>query len=567
MTNAGGFEFTEWMRGHVSPDTRGARSHEEYVAAAARGKAAGTSIGVELTIRAADFETFRDDPMHRATLTGTALAPGLGDGQLSVKEGFFDCLSADPEHPDTKNMWYRMVLSASDGGEYYFEGYKVLTAGALLNMWPQTTTLYVTLRKGTLASDPVVAQGLMRVHARDFLRQMTTLHAVSTEGRPTARRASADFVRFFARSMVESYGGAVAPTRSAPERVDGRTRRSLRAPAPKTFPVKTEGGTEIRLTRYNGGRKGPVMLSHGLGVSSLIFSIDTIETNLVEFLVGHGYDVWSLDHRASTDLPSAAMRFTADEVARLDYPAAAAAVRELTGSPDIQVVAHCFGSTTFFMAMLSGLHGVRAAVCSQIACHIDTPPLTRVKAAARLDRLLDTLRIETMTARTPSNGAGAGRLLDNALRLMPASRGEACRSEVCHRITLLYGLLYQHRNLNTLTHDALHEMFGTANVGSLNHLATMVRAKHIVDAAGRNIYLPHVDRLGIPISILHGAENDCFLPSSTERTVEWMAAANGSSFYDRRVIPGYGHIDCIFGRDAARDVFPYVVERLDLTAA
>ena len=46
---------------------------------------------------------------------------------------------------------------------------------------------------------------------------------------------------------------------------------------------------EIALTRYNGGSKGPVVLFHGVGVSSGMFSLDTINTNLVEYLVQHRY--------------------------------------------------------------------------------------------------------------------------------------------------------------------------------------------------------------------------------------------------------------------------------------
>ena len=48
---------------------------------------------------------------------------------------------------------------------------------------------------------------------------------------------------------------------------------------------------EIALTRYNGGSKGPVVMFHGAGVSSGMFSLDTIDTNLVEYLVRHRYDV------------------------------------------------------------------------------------------------------------------------------------------------------------------------------------------------------------------------------------------------------------------------------------
>lgn len=43
------------------------------------------------------------------------------------------------------------------------------------------------------------------------------------------------------------------------------------------------------MTRFEGGKKGPVVMFHGVGVSSGIFSLDTIETNLVEFLVEHRY--------------------------------------------------------------------------------------------------------------------------------------------------------------------------------------------------------------------------------------------------------------------------------------
>ena len=52
---------------------------------------------------------------------------------------------------------------------------------------------------------------------------------------------------------------------------------------------------------------------------------------------------------------------------------------------------------------------------------------------------------------------------------------------------------------------------------------------------------------------------------STARTVDVLSARNGSSLYSRVVIPDYGHIDCIFGKNAARDVYPHIVEHLDAT--
>src|SRR5262245_30842793 len=90
-----------------------------------------------------------------------------------------------------------------------------------------------------------------------------------------------------------------------------RARRALRAPAPTQHQFKTSDGVELLLTRYHGGNKGPVMLIHGLGVSSLIFSIDTIDTNLLEYLVEKGYDVWLLDYRCSIRLQASYAQYTA----------------------------------------------------------------------------------------------------------------------------------------------------------------------------------------------------------------------------------------------------------------
>ncbi|SUX53596.1 alpha/beta hydrolase [Chromobacterium vaccinii] len=119
----------------------------------------------------------------------------------------------------------------------------------------------------------------------------------------------------------------------------------------------TDDGVNLRLTRYNGGGKGPVMLVHGLGVGSNIFSTDTISTNLLEYLYQHGYDVWLLDFRVSILLEASQQQWDGDQVARYDYPAAIRRIREATGAADVQCVVHCYGATTFFMSMLAGLEG------------------------------------------------------------------------------------------------------------------------------------------------------------------------------------------------------------------
>src|SRR5262249_49323627 len=137
------------------------------------------------------------------------------------------------------------------------------------------------------------------------------------------------------------------------------------------------------------------------------------------------------------------------------------------------------------------------------------------------------------------------------------------------RVTFIYGLLYQHEELNVLLHDNLHELFGVANMTSLEQLSAMVRKGHLVDANGKDVYLDppsNLARLKLPIRFLSGSRNHCYLSESTERTRQMLANANGSELYDRVVIDGYGHLDSIFGTHAVNDVYPKILEHLNKTA-
>jgi cholesterol oxidase len=344
-----------------------------------------------------------------------------------------------------------------------------------------------------------------------------------------------------------------------------RAYRTLRAPVPTLHPFKTSDGVDLLLTRYHGGDKGPVLLIHGLGVSSLIFAIDTIDTNLLEYLLAKGYDVWMLDYRSSILLPALHSQYTADTIATHDIPRAVDEVRNLTGSKGIQVIAHCYGGTTFTMAMLSGMQGVRSAVISQISAHVKTPPLLGIKAGLRASNAIEKLGITSLDASPDASAGWSDHLLDIALRLYPVEFEEQCLNTVCRRITFMYSLLYEHDQLNDATHDALRELFGEATLTAFHGLAAMIRAEQIIDAHGNDIYLPHLERLAIPIRFIHGEENACYLPESTALTLEALSKRNDPALYSRCVIPNYGHIDCIFGKNAAIHVYPLIAEHLDAT--
>ena len=129
----------------------------------------------------------------------------------------------------------------------------------------------------------------------------------------------------------------------------------------------------------------------------------------------------------------------------------------------------------------------------------------------------------------------------------------------------MYAPIYEHDQLNALTHDNVHELFGVASISNFEHLGKMTRAGKLVNAKGEDVYLPHAERMAIPIAFIHGAENELWLPDSTGHTYEWLCAANGKDLYSRYLIPRYGHIDCIFGKNASQDVYPLILKHLEAT--
>ena len=441
-----------------------------------------------------DVDRFVDDKQHRGRIIGSVLCPSLSPEPLEIFDGVFNLMSVDESAVETKRFDYKFSLGARDGSEYYFEGYKVVRSDADLDLWRDTTRLFIDIGKGAKGELGHIARGMLEIAPTDFYVQMQTLKGTGGQDAADRLRAVGKFGRFFSRELFDTYGGVLARL-GRYDVVNPRKKRTLRAPEPEIHLVKTTDDKILKLTRYRGGNKGPVVLSHGLGVSSLIFSIDTIETNLLEYLVAAGYDCWMLDYRASIDLPYARELWTGDDVATKDYPAAIGKVRALTGAPTVQVLAHCFGATTFSMAMLAGLEGVRSAVISQISTDYIVPWFPqRLLAYMRAPALFELMGIDVVDARATTADNWRERALDKALQLIvPVPRKERTHDATSNRISALYGRLYQLDQLNNATvSSGLAEMFGEANIEAFRQLALFARRRHVVDRDGHDVYLPHV---------------------------------------------------------------------------
>ena len=364
--------------------------------------------------------------------------------------------------------------------------------------------------------------------------------------------------------MSDFYGGVFGPSvvhdRSSPR----PPLRALALPDAEVHWFTAEDGVSLKLTRYRGGTKGPIMLVAGMGTTSQTFIIDTVDVNLAEFLCAAGYDVWLFDYRASPAIPAAREQCTLDDIALYDYPGAIDEICRVSGAESIQVIGHCVGSATLLMTLAAGKGTrIRSAIASQFSMHFITTLMPRLKAALRLAWLWPRLGFRVLNTRFDTSSGWKDRLYDSLLRFYPTYAGQRCNSPVCRRIRFIYGETFTHDAINHETHQLLYDIFGEANLTLLNHLASMVRAGHVIDKDGKDTYLSRVTNMTIPITLVQGTENRIFLPKGSEKTWNLLRKTNDPALYERKVFPGYAHMDLFIGKNAHKDIFPYFVAELD----
>ena len=299
-----GLRFTERMAGYWSPTD--ADDGSDYASASSRGEATGSTLAFVLTLTTDDLRAEIADLSRPMSAVGTVHAPALSAEPLTVQDGRFQLMVADDAlHPDIGHMWYRLPLAAPDGRRFDFTGFKTVAPGTFDDVWAATTTLYVTLRSDG-PEGPVLGRGILRIKAEDFAKQLRTMSVTGPVSALERLNLEGRFGRAFAGRLYEEYGSVLHPPTRFGRHAAPRRRRPLDLPPRQEMEYRTADGVALRLARYRGGSRGPVLLVHGMGANPLTFTLDTIQPNLAEYLVGHGFDVWVQEWRGSTLLPTAA---------------------------------------------------------------------------------------------------------------------------------------------------------------------------------------------------------------------------------------------------------------------
>jgi cholesterol oxidase len=556
-------QFTERLTGFVSMSV-----HDGFTEGYDRGRSDDARVELLITIEYDDIRAALDDPTREARIAGTVVAPKLSPHRLTVAEGRFTLFDPDPSRVETWHMRYRMTLESQEGKRYLFEGHKVLREDGVRRAWSETTTLYTTIGE-VGGQEP--GTGILYLKPADLPKLVRSIKVDGVPRREQGEYRRA-FLELFADEMVHIYGGVLdevgafpsAPKTAPPVREPADPDGTWWCDSRQQWHADDRLGDDafLRLTRYRAGDKGPLIMATGFGMSSHSFLASTIEQNLTEFLAERGYDIWLFDYRAGIDLPSARSEFTIDDIAQVDWPLAVRKVLDVTGRTDLQAFGHCVGSGSLLMAMLSGLQGIRAAVCAQFPMHPSTSVFNQVKSRLHTAGAFHRLGVGGLAPDV--HPALPDELVDITLRTLPMPAEERCGQAVCRWINAIYGCTHRHAQLNDATHRALNEMFGFGNIDSLQHLSLMMRRGLAVTHTGGMDYFEHPERVaGTSLLLLQGSQNYIFHPLGTLKTLRWLSDRNPQGDYQREVLHGYAHLDAIVGTRAATDVYPLITNFLD----
>jgi hypothetical protein len=144
-----------------------------------------------------------------------------------------------------------------------------------------------------------------------------------------------------------------------------------------------------------------------------------------------------------------------------------------------------------------------------------------------------------------------------------------CDHTVCRMVSFTYGAgfpaLWSHENISDRTHDWIDGEFAEVPFSFFLQMRDSVVRGHLVTGE-RFPQLPRSTVAQPPqtdarFALLAGANNQCFLPESQERTFAFLDG-HRPGYHSLHRLAGYGHLDVLFGRNAARDTYPVILEEL-----
>jgi len=509
------------------------------------------------------------DPNHRGIVTGT-FSNGLPGSPFLILGGDFKLFAKDPNTLGQSNLMYEFDMVGKNDEIVHFHGQKNVgpsMAFSPLRTWQATSTLYVTL---TRLDGFLVGKGILRIDTNDIFHELETL-TPSGSSLLSRFQSSFNFMYYFAHQVSRTF---LAPFSKLQYPSEKPTGDFPKIEAKEILTLTANDGVETLLrmwepTTKHDGRVFDILFIPGASVDHQVFALPTIKTNSIEHFTAAGYRCWVLTPRFGIT-PVARAGFTAFD-ARLDILAALTSIRARASPQErIYVIAHCVGALAFSMGLMDGTiptPWIRGITASQVFLHPEPAVFNNLKGGLPypLTSLYTALAGDWLGCSSSPHDTLFQRALNQLLRFYPVgSTAEICSSAACHRLELVYGRLWNHRNLNEATHAQLHRFFNGISMKTLAHLVQCSQAKIVVDPSGENLVTDeNLERLrGIPILLFSGKENVVWCAESTLTTYTVLREKFGEHGYERLQFEGRGHLDCWMSESAV-EVFEEVRRRVD----
>lgn len=468
-------------------------------------------------------------------------------------------------------------------------GIKTLTYGFASNPWTQLQEVELEAFPQWTRSSRDDAR--LAVDLTYFEKTKSILLSlVDQQDMPSAISDLASLSLYLMRTILHvhawSFRKPDPPTPRTPQRLPAHL-PGLQPPQIHEFAVsgnRTSAGLPVmaRLTRYRERADTvgpPILLIHGYSASGTTFAHPAVEHGgLAGHLARRGRDVWVVDLRSSSGMPTAREPWTFDEVGYADIPLAVDQVLRSTGHRKLDVVAHCMGSAMLSMALLGryppqGGAGdpeidlrrllperIRGLVMSQVGPRLHMSP-ANVARAYLMRYLQHYLPLDAYSFR-PEGESGQGLdFLDGLLASVPYSEDEfrlenpiwplGARTPWAgtrHRLDALYGVTFKLDRMPRAVLDCIDDFFGPLNVHTATQVIHFTRGFRITDASGRD-FVSEADietRLAFPVLSLHSVHNGLVDYSTRLHMEKFMSSESRRS----EALPGHGHQDALIGTGA-----------------
>lgn len=444
---------------------------------------------------------------------------------------------------------------------------KRLTYGRRANPWRQLTEL----RVDELATMNVTEPPTLTLDGRFLAGQGFPLLRITRQRNGAVALADlCSFGLYMTRLLASvhlwTFRKPDARPRRQPDRLPGRA-PGLPEPEVTELVVDRYPGSNkpvtIRLTRYRkaadpGAAPGrPLVMIHGYSASGNTFTHPSLPTSAASYFCERGRDVWVVDLRTSSGLPSCTYPWSMEQVGLVDIPAALMHVRNVTNQP-VDVLAHCIGCVMISMALLTNASEVRDNTIElgpdawltsyQLgvlkAFNNQKPdqahPVIRKLILSQKgpvlrytdDNILRAFVLQSVRRWLvrddyqfqPSDDPGvAEQLMDRLLASIPYPDADYdVENPLCplahlpwtatrHRMDALYGRAFDAVNMSPGTLDAIDDIFGPISMDTVSQTIHFARADAITNQAGRGEFVTK-GRLrerwgGIDTYAIHGANN------------------------------------------------------------